>query len=166
MLLPLSKPPAEMISTPPALTLSAVIHTPTPRLAMNATPANTGNSRTCQPGINWYQIIRVTRIAKLMRKSTKATITAAIGTINRFPNKGADFGPFFRWIVSVGANRRADQGVVHGRRSASALDEIVISVLRGSRPESDSHPRSTGVPPVNTHRRDACATTYCEARLR
>src|SRR6516225_595984 len=50
---------------------------------MNAMPANTGNSRICQPGMNWYQTINATRIAKLMRKSTKATITAAIGTINR-----------------------------------------------------------------------------------
>ena len=33
--------------------------------------------------MNWYQIINATRIAKLMRKSTKATITAAIGTIKR-----------------------------------------------------------------------------------
>src|SRR5262249_37367092 len=64
-------------------TLSAVIHAPPPRLAMNAMPANTGNSKICQPGMNWYQTINPTRIAKLMRKSTKATITAAIGTINR-----------------------------------------------------------------------------------
>ena len=46
-------------------------------------PAKTGNSRICQPGMNWYQIISAIRIAKLMRKSTKATITAAIGTISR-----------------------------------------------------------------------------------
>src|SRR4029077_5343377 len=35
------------------------------------------------PGVNWYQTIRPTRIAKLTRKSTNATITAAIGTIRR-----------------------------------------------------------------------------------
>ena len=33
--------------------------------------------------MNWYQTISATRIAKLMRKSTNATITAAIGTIRR-----------------------------------------------------------------------------------
>jgi hypothetical protein len=45
-----------------------------PKLATNA-----GSKRICQPGINWYQTIRVARMAKLMRKSTNATITAAIG---------------------------------------------------------------------------------------
>src|SRR5262245_45225506 len=50
---------------------------------MNAMAVNAGNSRICQPGTNWYQTIRAARIAKLIRKSTKATITAAIGTINR-----------------------------------------------------------------------------------
>src|SRR5262245_1588468 len=65
------------------LTLRAVIQTPTPRLAMKAMPANAGNRRICQPGMKWYQTISVTSIAKLIRKSTKAVITAAIGTISR-----------------------------------------------------------------------------------
>src|SRR6266481_6903645 len=65
------------------LTLSAVIQTPMPMLATNAIKAKTGRNRTCQPGANWYQTIRPTRIAKLTRKSANATITAALGTIRR-----------------------------------------------------------------------------------
>src|ERR1700730_11066264 len=65
------------------LTFSAVIHTPTPKLVMNATAVKMGRSRMCQPGTNAYQTIRPTRIAKLMRKSMNATTTASIGTMSR-----------------------------------------------------------------------------------
>src|SRR5438094_8887460 len=82
---------------------------------MNATPANTGNSRTCQPGINWYQIIRVTRIAKLTRKSTKATITAAIGTINL-----GKYTLLMRWALLM--------------RLLEASLSAVAKKLQGSRP--------------------------------
>ena len=40
--------------------------------------ANAGNSKISQPDINPYQIISPTRITKLMKESTKATITAAL----------------------------------------------------------------------------------------
>src|SRR5258705_6314173 len=65
------------------LTLSAVIHTPMPMLAANAMTAKNGRNRTCQPGANRYQIIRPMRMTKPIRKSTNATMTAAVGTMRR-----------------------------------------------------------------------------------
>src|SRR5262249_20935640 len=47
-----------------------------------AIATKTGNSRICQPGTNSYQAIIATIMRKLMEKSTKATTTAAMGTIN------------------------------------------------------------------------------------
>src|SRR5579864_169799 len=63
--------------------LSAVSHRPGPRLARKTIATNTGSSRICQLGANPYQTMSPTRMTKLMRKSTNATITAAAGAIRR-----------------------------------------------------------------------------------
>src|SRR5262249_22853395 len=65
------------------LTLRAVIHRAGPTLAKNANRRKTGRTKICQPGGNWYHAIIRTRMEKLMRKSTSATTTVAVGTISR-----------------------------------------------------------------------------------
>src|SRR6516165_1715185 len=65
------------------LTLRAVIHRAGPTLAKNANTIKTGRSNIRQSGKKLYHAISRTRMKKLMRKSTKATTTVAIGTINR-----------------------------------------------------------------------------------
>src|SRR5262245_1164322 len=65
------------------LTFNAVSKRPGPKPTTRASPTNSGSSRICQPGTNWYQIISAPSIRKLMAKSTKATPTAAIGTMRR-----------------------------------------------------------------------------------
>ena len=62
------------------LTLSAVTHKPGARLTREATATKKDNSRICQSRTNLYQAIIITR--KLMKKSTTATTTTAMGTIN------------------------------------------------------------------------------------
>src|SRR5262249_51566274 len=112
------------------LTLSAVIQTPTPRLNMNATATNTGNNRTCQPGMNWYQTIRITRIAELMRKSTKATITAAIGTINR-----GKYTLLMRWALPMRLFEASPSAVakkLQGSRPANTISAYGVAPSEGS----------------------------------
>src|SRR5262249_32287258 len=72
-----------MYRTSRYLTFNAVSQRPGPKPASSASATNTGSSITCQPGTNWYQIISVTSIKKLMVKSTKAAPTAAMGMIRR-----------------------------------------------------------------------------------
>src|ERR1700730_11028623 len=64
------------------LTLSAVIHTAGPMLATKASTTNPGRTSIRQPGRNRYHAISRASIAKVIRKSTNATITVAVGTIS------------------------------------------------------------------------------------
>src|SRR5215467_8034979 len=65
------------------LTLSAVIHSDGPMLARKASKMNAGSTSIRQSGMNWYQAISPIRIENVIRKSTKATTTVAVGTISR-----------------------------------------------------------------------------------
>src|SRR6516165_8106028 len=51
-------------------------------LARNANRINTGRTRNCQLGGYWYHAIRRISIVKVIRKSTNATTTVAVGTIS------------------------------------------------------------------------------------
>src|SRR5258706_911924 len=64
------------------LTFSAAIQRPGPRFATNASTMKSGNKVICQPGTKRYQHIKITTIAKLIRKSTKFTAIDAAGTIS------------------------------------------------------------------------------------
>src|SRR5215813_5615127 len=64
------------------LTLRTVIQSAGPRLARKPIATNSGKSSICQPGRNWYHAIKASAMAKLMRKSTKDTTTAAVGMIS------------------------------------------------------------------------------------
>src|SRR5688572_15062053 len=65
------------------LTFKAVSQRPGPSPASSASTTKAGSKTICQPGANWYHTMSATSIAKLIAKSTKATPTAAIGTIRR-----------------------------------------------------------------------------------
>src|ERR1700730_2532472 len=64
------------------LTLSAVIHKAGPMLATKASITKPGRTNIRQPGRNRYHAINRASIAKVIKKSTKATTTVAVGTIS------------------------------------------------------------------------------------
>src|SRR5262249_29400550 len=63
-------------------TLSPLIHNAGPMLARNASKTNAGRTSMRQPGGYWYHAISTSKIEKVIRKSTKATTTVAVGTIS------------------------------------------------------------------------------------
>ena len=65
------------------LTFKADNHKPAPKAAIKATAVNKGSISIFQSGQKSYQAIIPMRITKEIKKSTKQTITAEVGTIIR-----------------------------------------------------------------------------------